>query len=101
MSYDMTVTPRVKQIAAEAADLLESEGWGQGHLQCEDGSYCLFGALIHSATNQTENFGAWGNEVDAAAWAAIPEGAVDPVAWNDDPERTAQEVIDALRAVAA
>lgn len=77
-----------------AADLLESDGWIQGEEQTEHGR-CVVGALVGSV----------GEEASLRTFCAAHDllaVRVGPVPlWNDEPERTADEVIETLRKVAA
>ena len=88
-----------------AATLIEQRGWCQGAYANGDG-FCLAGAV----------FMAFGIEADLDAWTGEAEDAIDAVAgwlnpewdddresvevladWNDNPERTRDEVIALLR----
>lgn len=102
----MSLTMTQRRIAAEAADLLELFGWTQNRLWTLDefgrcNGRSLYGALIDSATNsKVYGHNTRSSKLDAIAYAVAPADR-NPVSWNDDPERTAEEVIARLREVAA
>lgn len=88
------------QVAADlraAADVLERDGWTQGEYEQPDGCKCISGALRSVCggidTTDTDRY--------LSAWYAlrpvIGRGAIN---WNDEPGRTADEVIAALRTAA-
>lgn len=92
------------RLLLEAADLIERHGHTKNQLYDDKGSLCFLGAL----------YGAKGNDsLDADARAAasavrtvvglIPEGLDINVVvlWNNAPERTGAEVVDAMRRAAA
>ena len=92
---------RDHEILRKAADLIEEEGHCKGGLK-RDGRYCALGALAMAATGDVKNL------VSPATRALSryidPEGgglSSQITNWNDNKERTADEVINALRVVAA
>jgi len=104
---------RVSQVLSEAADLLEKPGaWTQGeYARGKSGRpvkrryaavcFCALGA-IDAAHGETDI----GNEVDVEAArfvtsVAVPERVGNLALWNDAPERTQAEVVDAFRRAAA
>lgn len=107
MSYE------IAEVLDGAADVIERDGWCQNDLTSDDGRHCLMGAIGAHLGTLSES-GWWNllafDEVeskitaarDAAALAAqIDVGPGMNVAnWNDAPERTEQEVLDALRLAA-
>ncbi len=87
-----------------AAKILERDGWVQGSYEDSRHRRCLVGAVraaiaerygIHHAwqTHEPSMYavehltGRWGGNYPTKPW----------IAWNDQKERTAQEVIDVLR----
>jgi hypothetical protein len=103
------VTAQVAADLRAAADVLERDGWTQGVYVANDGCRCALGAIL----------GVVDPEADTPSWFADAEQqqrftfAADAlikamdfnlglylVDWNDDPGRTADEVIAALRAAA-
>ena len=101
--------------SAEVADLLEKVAdrfqsgvyqWRQRQLGY-NGTYCTVGAMAHVATGDAQLFRT--DLVQAAAlavmkhlrWVArtpVPTGHV--ASWNDEPGRTVEQVIEALKATA-
>lgn len=99
--------PRVNEIRLKAADLLEKHGWVQGTWGRDGGPRCMLGACRVAAGVNEANCGGdaeirYGLAEIAALFSVekATNGTVhSPVLWNDDPDRTAEEVIAALRAV--
>ena len=102
MLYDTKWDQQVKvvdelgQIMLKAADLLEKDGWCQHHLSNNEGAHCVRGALMEFGSayvvlQAEQRLKAIGIPCDD--WYGI-------VSWNNAPERTAEEVINALRAAA-
>jgi hypothetical protein len=88
------MSDQVADVLDDAADLLEREGWVQGHLQNQDG-YCMEGALARVCP-QTHTYGLFW---DAMAVLSLHlYSVVDQ--WNDAPGRTKQQVLDELRFIA-
>ncbi|KPI09908.1 hypothetical protein OV450_3399 [Actinobacteria bacterium OV450] len=100
-----------EQILDEAVHVIERDGWHQGRLtsgNASTGPVCALGAITRAATGNAFNYT---GEADAAAnrlgahiveacsiedsswWQNIP-------AWNDDPARTKEDVILALKQAA-
>jgi hypothetical protein len=77
-----------------AADLLETEGWCQGRFFHASGARCALGALVHSTISQREVRGTVVSRLYRIT------GGIDITLWNDAAERTADEVVAALRAAA-
>lgn len=100
-----------KQLAAKAADLIEERGLAKNVLGDAWGRVCVHGALNLASHGSTEyssytppatrfpdpDASTWRCGLLVARHIGISEGIV---AWNNAPERTAQEVIDALRSFA-
>ena len=94
----------------DAADYIENRGWIQGEVVDEHGHVCAVGA-VELGANRHGDSDEWlplrdhallhlgdGLGLPLAAWGDDPGDAV--AIWNDHPERTQQEVLDALRAAA-
>ena len=101
------------QVAADlraAADVLARDGWKQETYGSPAGCKCLYGALHYIASdgeyvtdielsNEQERRADWlASQVMPIISALDCNELID---WNDAPGRTADEVIDALRAAAA
>lgn len=110
----------VKRILREAADLIGTSGWAQHVYEQGDGSFCAVGAIrkvAHGDSWQGRNLSekAQGVLADALREAGVEDPRdydygvwPDPYAeelrnynliteWNDDDQRTADEVIRVLR----
>lgn len=92
-----------------AAEILEDRGWCQGLLTNDRGEHCAVGALCVALEQQMRcNYGDLVRSGPLNIFAAyLPPGSDDRetgvvkiTRWNDNPERTAQEVITALRRAA-
>ena len=88
------MSAEVADIFDGAADLIERHGWCKGVAKDERGRLCAIGAL-HDAAMLTH-----------CAFGFMAEGQLEEelgrsvAEWNDEPVRTVQEVLDALRAAA-
>jgi hypothetical protein len=80
-----------------AADLIRREGWTQARFFDErTGCRCIAGAL-RECTDSTQ----WMYAVEALArQVGVPPWPTSIYNWNDDPDRTVDEVIAALEAAA-
>jgi hypothetical protein len=97
-------TMRITDVAhtlREAAEYIGEHGWLQGTLSSADGRVCAIGAI--------QRIGGTGNARSYDAVDALYEyldlpmttGILHPVAiWNDEPERTAEDVILAMKCAA-
>lgn len=100
MTTDMTV----EEALEAAATLIEQYGWAQGTMGSRTTGFCMFGALEavwYPADREYPRF-AW----DVLQHMRERVGKVLPVnvgivEWNDDPTRTKEQVILALRSAAA
>jgi hypothetical protein len=90
------------EILLKAADLLAERGWTQGQLVSAGGRVCALGAIRIACTGTIDvlpglSLGDAGNsasrrlETYVGCWIA---------SWNDAPERTAEDVILAMKRVA-
>jgi hypothetical protein len=116
----MTMEKTIAQAAREAADLIRKNGWIQNHGILLDANgkmagMCM-GAALNAASTVTGGY-CWSAD-DVPAWAA-PTAAVlreqypdfewprtfrpdcHVVTWNDDPDRTKDEVLAILEKLAA
>lgn len=88
-----------------AASILEHEGWCQSELAAEDGSFCLHGALQEAAFRLSAADGdrlRWERAgIEAQTSVRSQVGGYHLAHWNDEPGRTAGEVVAAMRQAAA
>lgn len=88
------------RILLNAANLIEERGHCKGAAQVGD-AFCLSGAISRAALDSFQEGSDWslwrGHE---EAMARLRTHMECPVAWNDRPERTKEEVVAKLRAVA-
>lgn len=97
----MTISDDLRQ----AATVLRRDGWQQHDVGTVDGPKCALGALQYVASGGT---GVRGDDIDASAYARAHKADVAVskfvgkwvAAWNDNPDRTAEEVITTLETVA-
>jgi hypothetical protein len=109
-------------VLEKAAGFLEVTGWTQRISHEVNGNNevigaCLNGACWLAAAGLTDREIITADDVSSidinfvsfspfqktalnAAWNAIMETHVDPIGWNDEPERTLGEVVDLLRETA-
>jgi hypothetical protein len=85
---------RVAQKLREAADLLAANGWIQEAPSDEHDRYCMVGA-VNVVTDDADVY------EDATEAILYHIGVLSIVQWNDEPGRTAEEVIAVLRETAA
>lgn len=96
-----------------AANLLESKGWGQGEfmnaIDPDDATkFCAVGAIrtvtgYSLAGRRDEDYAVYRKRYACSLQANVALGdkvGTDVVHWNDQPGRTAEEVIDALKQTA-
>ena len=95
-----------REICLKAAERLREVGWRQGGYGGEDGPHCILGACQWAAAWYT-NAAAARMVARRAARAAVQtpcttnycdRGGNTPIAWNDEPGRTMEEVIAVLEA---
>lgn len=81
------------QIIRDARNLLFERGWNQGALEGDDGSLCVSGAV-----NAAVNAACLGPVEPYFRVLRLFESVVsrEITGWNDAPERTFNEVIDAM-----
>ena len=95
-----------KSIFAKAADIIEERGWHQGWFSrglggpvCALGAMnlALGGAFASECVNGSEPYV---EELDKAARRKARKKTVQSIsAWNDNPHRTKQQVVDLLRSL--
>lgn len=103
-----------RDLAREARELIERDGWVQGFYHVEGGGYCFVGALDAriEAHNLSRQNSTWDDEIsDAVADIVFSETAKlvflssddglegEIVSWNDAEGRSAEDVIGVLKAV--
>ena len=86
-----------------AAELVEKRGWTQKTYETRDGQVCLMGA-VHMALGIEPNV--FTDDETFNIYLAARDRLQDildvdsPIEWNDQPERTKEQVVSALRAAA-
>lgn len=87
----------VRDVCELAAKVLERDGWTQGISTDSRGRHCLVGA-IHVALQEL-GYHTWASSVVRHLTGVPPVMMTTRywTLWNDQPTRTAQEVIDVLR----
>lgn len=86
------------EVLAGARDVLAERGWHQGDYVGADGSVCLLGALRVALGDRPTDYHWDYKEWDAVAApvrSVIACRAIDH--WNDDPSRTYEDVVLALK----
>lgn len=89
------MTADVAAVLDGAADLLERDGWCQRAWRNRTGQRCAQTALVDSAE------GVYDDPWVKATWVMRQWIGESLTPWNDEPGRTASEVIAALRGAAA
>jgi hypothetical protein len=94
------MSDQVADVLDDAADLLERDGWIQGH-ETGPGGVCAMTAIAAASVDHIMVGRSIAAATEDALMGAVPgwENASVP-AWNDDPGRTKQQVLDAFRAAA-
>lgn len=101
----MTDHNAVADVLDDAADYIEKNGW----VQCKPGRYVETGG--DCASNALVEVGEWGETLQVAhaalassaeipGWSTLDQAWNAVQEWNDEPERTKQEVLDAFRLAA-
>ncbi|OII61170.1 hypothetical protein BJP40_06485 [Streptomyces sp. CC53] len=104
----MSNQEEIRNILREAARIIERDGWHQGDFFRDDpktGPVCALGALRRAIASSASGEAVSGKLyceaaglVEKAASEVIPRVVLP--AWNDAPERTAEDVILALKRAA-
>lgn len=89
----------VSEVLDRAADVLEEDGWCQYSMHDELGRYCALGA-IKAVTPDPDAFAERGYATRALRDYLSPTRPFQISKWNDNPDRTKEEVIDALQQAA-
>jgi hypothetical protein len=98
--------PVERQKMLEAADIIEERGHCKGVVENEQGNVCLYGALCFAFAGTAKMFyaaGAHDATVRVGEYLGLngPFGAGSAaVRWNNAPERTKEDVVNALRGAA-
>ena len=84
-----------------AADCIERLGWTQGRMRDECG-VCLWGAIrtASEALNECSVIARFLEYRVVHRLSAMATGYLALAAWNDEPDRTKQQVLDLLRKAA-
>ena len=84
----------------KAADIVEKHGLSKGLYRDENGCYCVAGAIMAAIDGEFPRYepavfpARWAEYTDAFRWNL---GIPSVTRWNDHPDRTAEEVVNALR----
>lgn len=98
--------PVTTAILEKAADIITTKGWTQNNYTDKDGRVCLVEAINQAACTMCSTAQTRIGAADSAAYALRKHLYLSPfntpnlVAWNDDPQRTAEDVILALKQTA-
>lgn len=92
----------------DAIKVIETRGWTQHDLRDGNGKVCFLGAM-HMACHGDENYCQYSNKCDAESdedvwWLAEIEsktGTWSTASWNDQKERTVEDVILVLKELAS
>ena len=97
----MKTSMEVPKVLRRAADLIEVDGWWQ--LPCQRYRPATKRCVMIAIADAYPGNGNLAIAIRANTSRAIKEylGIIDVFRWNDDPERTSEEVVDTLRVVAA
>lgn len=83
---------KVSQVLFKAAKIIERDGWNQGWYINDQGCVCAYGAIRKAICNDATDYV---GHVEARIFCEFLQ--IETIAeWNDAPERTVEEVIDAL-----
>ncbi|KPI09907.1 hypothetical protein OV450_3398 [Actinobacteria bacterium OV450] len=92
------MTPeQTRQILGEAIKVLERDGWHQGGLVAADGAVCAMGAINRAATGSAHDYTMAGALAVCTLQMSIGQQVPQ---WNDDPSRTKEDVILAMKKAA-
>jgi hypothetical protein len=93
----MQGAPRKTDVQATlkaAAEYISEHGWTQGMMREKDGSVCAAGALLVVSGSESAGREAFtGYLYHTGGWVNVAD-------WNDQPDRTAEEVILTLKRAA-
>jgi hypothetical protein len=84
----------VQETLKAAAEYISEHGWTQGMMREKDGSVCAAGALLAVSGYESAGREAFtGYLYHTGGWVNVAD-------WNDQPDRTAEEVILTLKRAA-
>lgn len=102
IKYPVTRAKTPQGVLNAAAQIIEKFGWHQGHFQNrKTGAVCFYGAINAALTGNPTN--ADSSYVDEAAYLAAerinPDAPEDVwlAEWNDEKDRTIEEVLAVMR----
>ena len=102
MPFDGTRPDEANLLLLRAADLIEERGHAKHALEDSRGGLCILGALRMADAGTTDLTAPRSKGYHKAREKVSDKiGKGDLASWNNQPERTQQEVIDALRAATA
>ena len=101
MPFDGTRPDEANLLLLRAADLIEERGHAKSALEDEKGRLCALGALNLAHSGNATNWSGARDFIKARNKLARQVKSNMISCWNNRPERTQQEVIDALRAATA
>lgn len=85
----------------KAAEYMSEHGWCQGDLEDADGRVCVAGAIKAVVRGKDRNLRSTSAVISLHEYLVKEYGdncaAISIPAWNDDPDRTVEEVILALK----
>ena len=106
-----------RKIISEAADLLESHGWCQGHYHVdvngeimlwdepakEGDCFCMMGAINHILSKNKDNYHVPYNLISTHLCNKLQDKGLahSPMGFNDHPDRTKKEVVAFMRSAVA
>src|SRR5713226_1598447 len=99
-NWDKKVKPELDEISQHlllAADYIEKHGWCQYSLQDQEGRTCLEGAILKTTPF---NHASHTHLVNVLERLSLVTGIRTGWVWNDLPERTKDQVVNALREAA-
>lgn len=95
-TYAEEEAAKIKSVLTAAATYLEQFGWQKFQLGWDGGPRCILGALSSGGAWRLSNTSI--SDLEERLHMAIGTDA--PAAWNDQQDRTKEDVINALRKAA-
>lgn len=83
-------------VLRKAADVIRERGWNQGHFETLGGRVCVLGAINVACGLDADSMKLPLSYLDAEAALRAVLPVPWPSEWNDERDRTAEEVIAAL-----
>jgi hypothetical protein len=120
MSTTRSINARAAQVLHQTREYIQRHGWVRGTLKDDNGRVCFYGGLVYGmgiedfSSDDLEPIINEDPDLVAASWYvadlvspgtrekfqadnALDQAPVSPViAWNDEEERTEQEILDVL-----